>query len=346
MVDVGDGLVEVVDHFDAYDRGEVFGVPVFFGGVRHHRTGHAGKNGFRSRIAAHFHALGGEDGADARQESRCCALMHQQRFGRVARAVFLGLGVFGDDQRLFQVELGIDIGVAVAVQMLDYRHLGFLADALDQSLAAARDDHVDIGRHGDQFADGGAVGGFHHLHGVGRQAGRLQCLGNQFPQGQIRLDGLGAAAQDAGIAALDRQRGGFDGDVGPALENHAEHAERYAHLADAEAGGQALDAGHFTDRIGHRGELVAAFGHGGDDLVGQAQAVDHRCGEAGGLGGGDVARIGVAQRRAGGEQQPRQFGQGVVLCPGRGAGHRGRGGTRLLADALHVSLDVHFCVPW
>ena len=54
----------------------------------------------------------------------------------------------------------------------DHRHLGLAADALDQALAAARDDHVHVLRHGDQGADGGAVGRVHDLDGVDRQAGR------------------------------------------------------------------------------------------------------------------------------------------------------------------------------
>jgi hypothetical protein len=95
--------------------------------------------------------------------------------------------------------------VAVAVQVLDDRHLGVAADALDQALAAARDDHVHVLRHGDQLAHGLAVGGLHQLHRVRGQAGLDQRLLHQPRQRLVGLDGLRAAAQDAGVAALDGQ---------------------------------------------------------------------------------------------------------------------------------------------
>ena len=70
----------------------------------------------------------------------------------------------------------VDVDVAHAVEMLDHRHLRVARDALDQALAAARHDHVDVLFVGDQVADCGAVGGGDHLHGVVRQAGGAQAL--------------------------------------------------------------------------------------------------------------------------------------------------------------------------
>jgi hypothetical protein len=110
------------------------------------------------------------------RKAAACAV-HQQRLGGVAGAVLLRLGVVGDGQRLLQVDLGVDVGVAVAVQVLDDRHLGLGADALDQALAAARDDHVHVLGHGDQPAHGGAVGGLDQLHGVGGRP----ALGQRLP---------------------------------------------------------------------------------------------------------------------------------------------------------------------
>jgi hypothetical protein len=153
--------------------------------------------------------------------------------------------------------------------------LASAADALDQALAAARDDHVHVLGHGDQAAHGGTVGGLHQLH-ASSAAGRPR----PAPAAPARpapgwTAGLRAAAQDAGVAALDGQRGGLDGHVGPALEDHAEHAQRHAHLAHAMPLGWRLHAGDLADRVGHGGELLAALGHGGDDLRRQSQAVDH-----------------------------------------------------------------------
>jgi hypothetical protein len=149
------------------------------------------------------------------------------------------------------------------------------ADALDQPLAAARDDHVHELGHRDQVADGGAVGGVDQLHGVGGRPASSSARAPARPApGWTGC--LGAAAQDAGVAALDGQRRGLDGHVGPALIDHAEHAQRHAHVADADAGGAALHAGDLADRVGHGGDLLAALGHGLQHLGAEAQAVDHR----------------------------------------------------------------------
>src|SRR5690606_14886540 len=265
-VDVGDGLVKVLDHLDADDGREILGAPILLGGAAELGVRYLRKNALGGRVAAPLHALGGEDGTYLRQELGGRGGMHQQRFGGVAGAVFLRLGVVGDDQRLLDIDFGIDIGVAVAVEMLDHRHLGFGADALDQTLAAARDDDVHRLGHGDQAADAGAVGGFHELYRRRRQAGFGECLLYQLPQRQIRVNGFRTAAQDAGVAALDGERGGLDGDVGATLVDHAEHAQRHAHLADADARRAALDAGDLADGVGHGGQLFAAFGHGGQHL--------------------------------------------------------------------------------
>ncbi len=64
----------------------------------------------------------------------------------------------------------VDEDVADAVEVLDHRHLRLAADALDQALAAARHDDVDVLLVGDQVADRGAVGRRDHLHRVLRQA--------------------------------------------------------------------------------------------------------------------------------------------------------------------------------
>jgi hypothetical protein len=49
--------------------------------------------------------------------------------------------------------------MAIAIQVLDHRHARFLGNPLDQPLAAARHDHIDVFGHGDQMADGRTVAG-------------------------------------------------------------------------------------------------------------------------------------------------------------------------------------------
>jgi len=65
--------------------------------------------------------------------------------------------------------------MADAFQMREDGHARLFLDALDQALAAARHDHVEIaGKPFQHLADGGPVGCRHELDGVFRQAGRLQ----------------------------------------------------------------------------------------------------------------------------------------------------------------------------
>lgn len=84
--------------------------------------------------------------------------------------------------------------MANAVQMLDHRNRRFGADPLDQALAAARHDYVDILLQPDQFADRGPVGGFDHLYRLFRQAGRGQAFGDAGRDCPIGMYGFGTAA--------------------------------------------------------------------------------------------------------------------------------------------------------
>jgi hypothetical protein len=190
------------------------------------------------------------------------------------------------------------VHVAVAVEVLDHRHLRLAADPLDQALAAARNDDVDRFRRGDQVTDRRPVGRLDQLHRVGRQAGLLQRGLDQLPERDVRVDRFRAAAQDAGVAALDRERRRLDRHVGAALVDHAEHAERHPHAADRDAARPLAQLGDLADRVRHRGDLVAAGGGGLDDARCQLQAVGQRRGEAGRVGACQVARICGLQGRA------------------------------------------------
>ena len=292
-VDVGNRLVHVGHQLDADDRRQVFLVPVLFGGWRDLRAvaQRRAQQGGRFRVTAHLHALGGQQRTDLGQELRRHGARHQQAFGGVAGAVLLRLGVVDHAQRHRQVAGRVNEHMAVAVQVLDHRHPGLAADALDQALAAARDDDVDKLGHRDQLADGGAVGGLHQLHRVFGQAGLGQRLAHQCRQRTVGMDGLGAAAQYAGVAALDRQAGGLDGDVGAALVNHAEHAQRHAHLAHAYAAGLLLHADDFANDVGHGRQLFAALGDRGQHLVAELEPVHHGCGQASRFGGCNIACV-------------------------------------------------------
>ena len=87
------------------------------------------------------------------------------------------------------------------------------------------------------------------------QAARRQLVGQDAVQGAIRVDRLLAAAEDRRVAALDAERGGVDRDVGPALVDHEDHAQRHADLAHVQAVGPAARADDLADRVGQGGDL-------------------------------------------------------------------------------------------
>jgi hypothetical protein len=176
-------------------------------------------------------AIGGSNGRRRRRTG------DEQRFGGVAGAVALRLGVLDDLQRLGRVGVVVDVDMAVAVEVLDHRHPRFGQQARDQPLAAARHDDVDELAHGDQLADRGAVGGVDDLHRFGGQAGAPQAFLHQRGDGAVGADGFRAAAQDGGVAGFQAQCRGVRRHVRPRLVDDADDAERHAHLADLDAGG-------------------------------------------------------------------------------------------------------------
>ena len=99
----------------------------------------------------------------------------------------------------------VDVHVAHAVQVLDDRHARLARDALDEALAAARHDRVDVLLHRDELAHGRAIGRGHELH---RRLGQPRGL---EPQREARGDRLvggerfAPAAQDARVAGLQAQ---------------------------------------------------------------------------------------------------------------------------------------------
>ena len=98
------------------------------------------------------------------------------------------------------------------------------AIALDQRLAAARDDDVDDAGHLQHLADGGAVGRRHQLDAVFRQAGGDEGDGEAFVDHRRGGEALRTAAEDGRVARLQAQPAGIGGDVRPRLVDDADDA--------------------------------------------------------------------------------------------------------------------------
>ena len=223
--------------------------------------------------------LGGAVGAEAlgqlRQEFARDGAVDEADFLGVADAGAAGLGVLDDVQGLGLVGGVVHEDVADAGAGLDAGDLCVLDAGPDESGPAPGDEQVHIPHSGHEGV-GRGVGGV--LDEADRRFG--QAVGPQtLPQGGY--DGVGraprllAAAEDAGVAALDGECGGVAGDVGTALIDDGDDAHRHGGLFDEEAVGPLDAAQHPAHRVGQGGDVPDTLGHRRDALGRQSEAIQH-----------------------------------------------------------------------
>ncbi len=152
--------------------------------------------------------------------------------------------------------------MADAFQMREDGHARLALHALDQALAAARHDDVDraveAGQHG---AHRGTVGGRHELDRMLGKTGRIEARDEAGVDGGGAAMRVGAAAQDDGVARLEAKPAGIGGDVGPALEDDADDAERRAHALDMQAVRPVPFGDDGADRVGKLGNRLQRLRH-------------------------------------------------------------------------------------
>ena len=119
--------------------------------------------------------------------------------------------------------------------------------------------------------------------------------------------------------------GGVGGDVGAALVDHADHADRHPDLLHPQAVGQRRAADDLADRVGQGGDVAQALGERGDAAGVEGEPVDHVLRRAGSPGGVDVARVGGQQVVGGLDEGVGRGQQRGVLGRPRQRGQR-RGG--------------------
>ena len=275
FVDVGDCGVDAVHHGHRDVHRKVFAAQVVLSGVQMHRHPGVLQGGHQPG-----HGVIGDRGVD------------QQRLGGVADTGPAGLGVQQDPFRHLQVGAFVHVDVTVADTGLDGGHLRVADHRVDQARSAARDDHVDQAAGLDEVGDGGPIGGRKQLDRVGGQVLADQRVAQHVDECLVGLRGRRAAAQQHGVTGLERQTESVDGDVGPALVDHADHAERNPLLAQMQPIGQGVAAQHLTDRVGQPRDLAQTGGDPVDALRVQRQPIEHRGGCAGGPGGLEILGIG------------------------------------------------------
>ena len=196
----------------------------------------------------------------------------QQRLGGIAHAWATGLGVQQDPFGHLEVGGVVHVDVAIADAGLDGRHMRVADHRVDQACSPARDHHVDQAAGLDQVGDSGAVGGREQLDGVGGQV-LARPARHAAPRPARRwIWPPTRCPQQRGVAGLERQTERVDGDVGPALVDHPDHAERNPLLTQCEPVGQRVAAQHLTDRVGQPGDLAQPGGDSVDALRVQRQA--------------------------------------------------------------------------
>ena len=190
-------------------------------------------------------------------------------------------------------------------------------------------------------ADRRAIGGFQHLHRRGRQAGGFEAAGDARRDGQVRVQRLRAAAQDAGVAGFEAQPGRVGGDVGARFVDDADHAQRHAHAPDADAGRPGAQLVDRADRIGQRRDLAQAVGHAGDATRVQRRRSSSASSRPAARPAARSLSLAARKRRFVALQGIGNRQQGGVLGRRAGAGQVPRGHAGALAKLLHVSVEFH-----
>ncbi len=131
----------------------------------------------------------------------------------------------------------MDIDVADAFEMREDRHPRLRLHARDEALAAARHDDVEVAvEPGEHRADGGAVAGRHELDRMrpaGRRAARPSTMAATIAAAERKLSE--PARRIAALPALRQSAPASAVDVGAALEDHPDDAERRRDALDRRA---------------------------------------------------------------------------------------------------------------
>src|SRR5690606_12035996 len=244
-------------------------------------------------VAADLAAFGDQGGDDGLEMGARHVLVDEQGFGRAANAGAAHLGVEGDGDGLVEIGAPVDIDMDQALEMGKDRHAGLGLDPGDQRFAAPGHDDVDIAVEAlEHFANRFPVGRGHELDAFHRQAGQMQAIEQAIDNGAGGMEAVAAAAQDDGIARFDAERAGIGGDIGAALENDADDAERGADSLDMKAIGPVPFGNDGADGIGQFGNGPDRLDNAVDAGIGEEEPVEKGTGYALFPRGGHVERIG------------------------------------------------------
>ena len=156
--------------------------------------------------------------------------MHEQCIKRVADRRTPHLRVVDDAESHFRIGGAIHVGVTHACPGFDHRNRRVLYRGLDQSLAASRDDDVDVLAQLQHALHERAIGRRNQLHAMFRQTCLPQAFLNGTGNGPIARQRFAAAAKHDGVPGLDADGGDIARHVRPRFVDDPDHAERNAAL--------------------------------------------------------------------------------------------------------------------
>ena len=223
--------------------------------------------------------------------------------------------------------------------MLQYRHRRLARHHADQIFAAAGDDEVDVLIHLEHQFDGVAAGPGQQLHRAVGDARLDRRLVEETGKELVALEGVAAAAQDHGVARLERDAGGVDGDVGARFVDYPHHAEGHGDLGYPDPVGAGPFVDDAPDGVVLGGDGAQPGDHVVDSSVGEGEAVELRRGQTGTARGVEVAFVRLLERIAIPVDVPRHEFERADLV-GRGyAAQRQRGAAGALADRLQFGAE-------
>ena len=207
-----------------------------------------------------------------------------------------------------------------------------------RSAPPARDEQVDEAPGAHQGADD-AVAALEQADRVGRQPVRGEGPAQHGDGGAVGLRGGAPAAEDDGVARLQAEAGGVDGDVRTGLVDHPDDPHRHPDLPDLEAVGQGRAPDHLADRVGQGGDVAERLGDGRDPWGVEAEPVLEALGHPLLAAPGEVARVGGDDLLGGAVEGVGEDVEGGVLLGTGEEGEAAGGGAGGLGDDADL-LDV------
>ena len=215
---------------------------------------------------------------DHRHEQGRQLFVDEQTFRRVADARTLRFRVVENRERHPEIGLVVDIDVADALVVLQHRNERRLAHRADEPFTAPWNRDVNEPHAPHQLVHRLMIEDLDQLNGVCQRP--VAESGDGTVKRLVGFNCLLAAAQDHGIAGLEAKRRGVDEDVGSALEDDADDAERHAHLLDRDAARTLTRPQLLADRIGQCRNVADAVHHRLEPCGREHETVDHRRSES------------------------------------------------------------------